>query len=283
MRRVLTPTQRPCPKTAATTPRPYMGFASDFRRTRRHPNQPRNFSALRRYVGRIRFLIHSRSRPNNYYSSCRFRTAHRKDHFRRLTLRAAARQEVTPIGADGRIRTCDFPSSRFALRSDPLPRLRYICILPLSALIPQRFLRGAARPRTVCLTRVSHVDGTYHQGSNPAPFTPALGQRPGIEPGLWWYRQGSNLHFTPRRRVLPIELRYRRFRADVGIGPYEGSTGVLRKSGLSLRRGLRRATSLVRGRRKRRTARFLRELPAGRRGDSSRLSGAAFLTEGLMA
>lgn len=31
-------------------------------------------------------------------------------------------------GADGRIRTCDFPSSRFTLRSDPLPRLRYICI-----------------------------------------------------------------------------------------------------------------------------------------------------------
>ena len=72
-------------------------FASDFRRTRRHPNQPRNFSALRRYVGRIRFFIHSRSQPNNYYSSCRFRTAHRKDHFRRLTLRAAARQEVTPM------------------------------------------------------------------------------------------------------------------------------------------------------------------------------------------
>ena len=103
------------------------GFASDFRRTRRHPNQPRNFTALRRYVGRIRFFIHSRSQPNNYYSSCRFRTAHRKDHFCRLTLRAAARQGVTPIGADGRIRTCDFPSSRFALRSGPLPRLRYVC------------------------------------------------------------------------------------------------------------------------------------------------------------
>ena len=40
------------------------GFASDFRRTRRHPNQPRNFSTLRRYVGRIRFFIHSRSQPN---------------------------------------------------------------------------------------------------------------------------------------------------------------------------------------------------------------------------
>ena len=35
---------------------------------------------------------------------------------------------VTLYGADGRIRTCDFPSSRFTLRSDPLPRLRYICI-----------------------------------------------------------------------------------------------------------------------------------------------------------
>ena len=71
---------------------------------------------------------------------------------------------------------------------------------------------------------------------------------------LWWYRQGSNLHLTPRRRVLPIELRYRRFRADVGIGPYEGSTGVRRKYGLSLRHGLRRATSLVRGRHKARGA-----------------------------
>lgn len=39
------------------------GFASDFRRTRRHPNQPRNFSALRRYVGRIRSSLQSRSQP----------------------------------------------------------------------------------------------------------------------------------------------------------------------------------------------------------------------------
>ena len=39
------------------------GFASDFRRTRRHPNQPRNFSALRRYVGRIRLSLQSRCQP----------------------------------------------------------------------------------------------------------------------------------------------------------------------------------------------------------------------------
>ena len=62
------------------------GFASDFRRTRRHPNQPRNFSALRRYVGRIRFFIHSRSQPNNYYSACRFHTAHRQAPCSGLTL-----------------------------------------------------------------------------------------------------------------------------------------------------------------------------------------------------
>ena len=62
-------------------------FASDFRRTRRHPNQPRNFSALRRYVGRLRFFIHSRSQPNKYISSsCRFRTAHRKAPCSGLTL-----------------------------------------------------------------------------------------------------------------------------------------------------------------------------------------------------
>ena len=41
------------------------GFASDFRRTRRHPNQPRNFSALRRYVGRIRSSSQSRCQPIN--------------------------------------------------------------------------------------------------------------------------------------------------------------------------------------------------------------------------
>ena len=45
---------------AATTS---TGFASDFRRTRRHPNQPRNFSALRRYVGRIRSSLQSRCQP----------------------------------------------------------------------------------------------------------------------------------------------------------------------------------------------------------------------------
>ena len=39
------------------------GFASDFHRTRRHPNQPRNFSALRRYVGRIRSSLQSRCQP----------------------------------------------------------------------------------------------------------------------------------------------------------------------------------------------------------------------------
>ena len=38
-------------------------FASDLRRTRRHPNQPRNFSALRRYVGRIRSSLQSRCQP----------------------------------------------------------------------------------------------------------------------------------------------------------------------------------------------------------------------------
>lgn len=78
-------------------PPPHHIHASEFSQARWYPDQPRNFSALRRYVGRIRFFIHSRSQPNNYYSSCRFRTAHRKDHFRRLTLRAAARQEVTPM------------------------------------------------------------------------------------------------------------------------------------------------------------------------------------------
>lgn len=78
-------------------PPPHHIRASDFSQARWYPDRPRNFSALRRYVGRIRFFIHSRSQPNNYYSSCRFRTAHRKDHFRRLTLRAATRQEVTPM------------------------------------------------------------------------------------------------------------------------------------------------------------------------------------------
>ncbi len=43
------------------------GFASDFRRTRRHPNQPRNFSALRRYVGRIRSSLQSRCQPINKF------------------------------------------------------------------------------------------------------------------------------------------------------------------------------------------------------------------------
>lgn len=38
-------------------------FASEFRRTRRRPNQPRNFSALRRYVGRIRSYSQSRCQP----------------------------------------------------------------------------------------------------------------------------------------------------------------------------------------------------------------------------
>lgn len=101
------------------------GFASDFRRTHRHPNQPRNFSALRRYVGRIRFFIHSRSQPNNYYSSCRFRTAHRKDHFRRLTLRAAARQEVTPM-----VQTVGLKPTAGNQRRERcvLYRLSYVCI-----------------------------------------------------------------------------------------------------------------------------------------------------------
>lgn len=42
-------------------------FASDLRRTRRHPNQPRNFSALRRYVGRIRSSLQGRSQPINKF------------------------------------------------------------------------------------------------------------------------------------------------------------------------------------------------------------------------
>lgn len=44
-------------------------------------------SALRRYVGRIRFFIHSRSQPNNKFSSaCRFHTAHRQAPCSGLTL-----------------------------------------------------------------------------------------------------------------------------------------------------------------------------------------------------
>jgi hypothetical protein len=43
-------------------------------------------SALRRYVGRIRFFIHSRSQPNNDYSACRFHTAHRQAPCSGLTL-----------------------------------------------------------------------------------------------------------------------------------------------------------------------------------------------------
>lgn len=40
-------------------------FASDFRRTRRYPGQSRNFTALRRYVGRIRSSLQSRCQPIN--------------------------------------------------------------------------------------------------------------------------------------------------------------------------------------------------------------------------
>ncbi len=180
------------------------GFASDFRRTRRHPNQPRNFSALRRYVGRIRSSLQSRCQPIHKFlrpaafvqrtgkttfaglRSVRLRGKRSRLWCRRLDsnqrpepdiclaplypteLRlhegGAGLSRLSPLrvgclrlapigtrfcfllvlyprkpvqlvlrmstgsGADGRIRTCDFPSSRFTLRSDPLPRLRYVCI-----------------------------------------------------------------------------------------------------------------------------------------------------------
>ena len=190
------------------------GFASDFRRTRRHPNQPRNFSALRRYVGRIRSSLQSRCQPihkllrpaafvqrTGKTTSAGLRSVRLRGKRSRLwwrwedsNLRApcapvplthgcscrelqnaittlphlheggAGLSRLSPLrvgclrlapigtrfcfllvlyprkpvqlvlrmstgsGADGRIRTCDFPNSRFTLRSDPLPRLRYICI-----------------------------------------------------------------------------------------------------------------------------------------------------------
>ena len=106
-------------------PPPHHIHASEFSQARWYPDQPRNFSALRRYVGRIRFFIHSRSQPNNYYSSCRFRTAHRKDHFCRLTLRAAARQEVTPM-----VQTVGLEPTTGNQRRERcvLYRLSYVCI-----------------------------------------------------------------------------------------------------------------------------------------------------------
>ena len=44
-------------------PPPHHIHASDFSQTRWYPDQPRHFSALRRYVGRIRSFIHSRCQP----------------------------------------------------------------------------------------------------------------------------------------------------------------------------------------------------------------------------
>lgn len=177
------------------------GFASDFRRTRRHPNQPRNFSALRRYVGRIRSSLQSRCQPihkllrpaafvqrTGKTTSAGLRSVRLRGKRSRLWCRrlgsnqrhtswrgalptelrlhegGAGLSRLSPLrvgclrlapigtrfcfllvlyprkpvqlvlrmstgsGADGRIRTCDFPSSRFTLRSDHLPQLRYICI-----------------------------------------------------------------------------------------------------------------------------------------------------------
>lgn len=115
-------------------PPPHHIHASDFSQARWYPDQPRNFSALRRYVGRIRFFIHSRSQPNNYYSSCRFRTAHRKDHFRRLTLRAAARQEVTPM----------VQTARFELAN---PKILHIGAVSTQLLPAYCSLRAEPKPR----------------------------------------------------------------------------------------------------------------------------------------
>ena len=55
------PTQRLCPKTTATTPHPRLRFLS----ARWYPDQSRNFTALRRYVGRIRSSLQSRCQPIN--------------------------------------------------------------------------------------------------------------------------------------------------------------------------------------------------------------------------
>lgn len=124
------PTKRLCPKTTATTPHPRLGFLS----STVVPRPTTDFSALRRYVGRIRFFIHSRSQPNNYYSSCRFRTAHRKDHFRRLTLRAAARQEVTPM----------VQTARFELAN---PKILHIGAVSTQLLPAYCSLRAEPKPR----------------------------------------------------------------------------------------------------------------------------------------
>lgn len=46
-------------------PPPHHIHASDFSQARWYPDQPRNFSALRRYVGRIRSSLQSRCQPIN--------------------------------------------------------------------------------------------------------------------------------------------------------------------------------------------------------------------------
>ena len=192
------------------------GFASDFRRTRRHPNQPRNFSALRRYVGRIRFFIHSRSQPNNYYSSCRFRTAHRKAPCSGLTL-PWCRNAVAYIWCGIAVLPCFCASGKVPVTRCGLPLLgtyaAYLVGFPLrlshahARLRPRKHLK---RRRSV-MARRTHPHAQFSASIVISMSgTPIRSDIVRALPGLWCRRLDSNQRRESAPgtlRALPTELR----------------------------------------------------------------------------
>lgn len=117
------------------------GFASDFRRTRRHPSQPRNFASLRRCIGRIRFFYSTRRQANNIKHNYLVPPLMHSAQERPLSQAYApcgceARDHA--YGADGRIRTCaSLPGQR------ALCPLSYVCVVPLRELPARHRVRSS--------------------------------------------------------------------------------------------------------------------------------------------
>lgn len=183
------------------------GFASDLCRTHRHPNQPRNFSALRRYVGRIRSSLQSRCQPINKF------------------LRPAAFVQRTGKTTFAGLRSVRLRGKRSRLwcrRQDSNLRLSelalYATIRPSSTAEVRLHEGGAGLSRLSplrvgCLrlapigTRFCFLLALYPRKPVPACTSP--------ERWIWCRRLDSNQRHTSWRGALPTELRLR-----MGAAPY---------------------------------------------------------------
>lgn len=243
------------------------GFASDFRRTRRRPNQPRNFSALRRYVGRIRSSLQSRCQPiiNSFVLPLSYSAQKRPLPQAYAPCGCEARGHA--YGGDGRIRTsvrrvCSRVTHTRLFLPGGAERNYRLCHISMRGVLvfPSRQIFSVPRfcqqiTGAITASRLEGLTSGLRITHTAVPLNARHSRCPRKIGGIG----GDRTHDLLITNELLCQLSY-----DTGSPP------CLRPGG--------RAD--VRWRGLRPVAAFLRELHAGHRVRCSELTGASLLTDG---